>query len=82
MKKQMMDPANRAYVLEATSDKYRIDESKRPGGATPNESFRKLNIDWIRVFKKLGTVQFSLVFILSTMKILQRDYETLDLPLQ
>jgi len=40
-----MDPKARAKVLAYTNDKYKIDESKRPAGSTPNESFRKLNID-------------------------------------
>jgi hypothetical protein len=45
MKKRMANPELRARVLANTSDKYKIDESKRPSDNTPKESFRKLNID-------------------------------------
>jgi hypothetical protein len=45
LKKRMMDPATRKRILDHTSDRYKIDESKRPSDPTPNESFRKLNLD-------------------------------------
>lgn len=41
----MMDNDARKKVLALTSDKYKIDDSKRPAGDVPNESFRKLNVD-------------------------------------
>lgn len=45
MKKRLMNPEARARVLANTSDKYRLDESKRPKENAPSESFRKLNVD-------------------------------------
>lgn len=45
LKKRMMDPVVRAQVLANTSEKYRIDEAKRPADNIPKESFRRLNID-------------------------------------
>lgn len=46
LKKRLMNPEARARVLANTSDKYRLDESKRPkDSGAPSESFRKLNVD-------------------------------------
>lgn len=45
MKKRLMDPEVRAKVMALSSDRYRVDETKRPRDNAPNESFRKLNVD-------------------------------------
>lgn len=47
MNKRMMNAEARQRILSYTSDRYKIDEKKRPSGPgiIPNESFRKLNID-------------------------------------
>jgi len=44
VKKQLMDPAFRARLLENTSDRYRIDAKAKPNDI-PQASFRKLNLD-------------------------------------
>ena len=44
VKKQLMDPAFRARLLENTSDRYKIDMKAKPVDI-PQASFRKLNID-------------------------------------
>lgn len=45
VKKRLMDPDWRKHFLDYTSDRYKIDESKRPLDPAPNESFRRLNVD-------------------------------------
>jgi hypothetical protein len=44
LKGRMLDPSFRARLLDYSSDKYKMDESRKPVSA-PQESFRKLNID-------------------------------------
>jgi len=44
-KRELTDPTYRNMLLERTSNKYGVDESKRPAFKAVNESFRKLAVD-------------------------------------